>query len=281
MHPAVLPNSIKNFYCEKDLFEETDINLVGISIHRNCEVNMHSHEFYEIVVITKGSGYHYIEKMCTPIQTGDIFVLPPNVVHGYYFENNLEVYHLLLKKDFIKKYYNELSKVDGFSKLFEVEPYLRTVYNKNMFLHLSGTEFQSIKNKIEKIVSFNREKRFIHANVIALELICSLCHSMHTMSQSSKSDSEIEILNVLEYIQNHYDEKLTTESLLKLTIMSRATFNRHFKKMVKMSPMQYVINCRVSAAKLMVDEGKSSKTEIAQRCGFYDSSHMDKYLIKT
>ena len=77
MHPTFLPNDNPFFYYEKDLFEETEKNLINVSIHQNCKVNMHSHEFYEIVFITNGSGYHYIEKMCTPIRAGDIFVLPP------------------------------------------------------------------------------------------------------------------------------------------------------------------------------------------------------------
>ena len=33
-----------------------------------------------------------------------------------------------------------------------------------------------------------------------------------------------------------------------------------------------------TAVGMLIDEGKKNRTEIAQQCGFYDTSHMNKYL---
>ena len=52
--------------------------------HKNdFPIQMHSHEFYEINIIAEGTGRHYIENNSYPITSGDFFIIPPNVRHGY------------------------------------------------------------------------------------------------------------------------------------------------------------------------------------------------------
>ena len=60
--------------------------------------------------------------------------------------------------------------------------------------------------------------------------------------------------------------------------MSTATLNRHFREVLNTSPMQYVTACRISRARELLNAGDMSKTEVAQACGFFDVSHMNKYL---
>ena len=42
--------------------------------------------------------------------------------------------------------------------------------------------------------------------------------------------------------------------------------------------MEYVNKRRIELAKSYLKEGKLSKSEIAQACGFYDSAHLNKNL---
>jgi AraC family transcriptional regulator len=60
--------------------------------------------------------------------------------------------------------------------------------------------------------------------------------------------------------------------------MSKATLNRRFNESVGMSPMNYVLSCRVAKAKELLADGNVNKTEIANICGFYDTAHMNKYV---
>jgi transcriptional regulator GlxA family with amidase domain len=60
--------------------------------------------------------------------------------------------------------------------------------------------------------------------------------------------------------------------------MSVATLTRHFREVLQTSPMQYVTACRISLARELLATGKLNKTEIAHSCGFFDVSHMNKYL---
>lgn len=280
MQPKYLPKAQQPYYSENDIFATEDNCFVYISSHESCEVGMHCHEFYELNVITAGNGCHYIEKMSMPVSPGDVFVLPPNTLHGYWSEGNFTVSHIILKGDFLDNNYSMLSTSVGFSKLFKLEPHLRQVYNKNLFLHLSESRLEKVKNTISRIAYLNSQNRKIQAGYTTLDLICQLSYYMDNDTDTKLCDNPnlYGILKALEYIHDNYGEKLTTEKLASVSKTSVASFNRHFKQIMKQPPMQYIITYRVNVAKKMLDENLYSKTEIAQKCGFYDISHMEKYL---
>lgn len=280
MYPAKLPLAQKTFYNERECFQQGDDHIVNVSTHRNCHIEMHAHEFYEINIVETGIGCHYIENMAVPLRAGDVFVIPPFVKHGYYCEADLNVCHILLKSDFMRRYHHEISRIAGYSTMFEVEPFLRQVYDKTLFLHLNPHESTEVNRKLHKMAEMNDAYRNTHTAVYVLQLICDLCYALHEQTQHSGaiSENDSDILHAMEYMQQHYNEKIMIDELVSVANMSRATFNRHFKKVAQMSPMQYVINCRIHAARQMLVDGQHSKTEIAQQCGFYDVSHLDKYL---
>jgi len=82
----------------------------------------------------------------------------------------------------------------------------------------------------------------------------------------------------MEYIQENLDQKLTLDLLAEKANMSKSTLNRHFERNLHISPMQYVMECRLEKAKSLLLRGTLSKTEVAHLCGFFDISHMNKYL---
>ena len=56
---------------------------------------MHEQDFYEINIIVKGTGMHYINDNKVLAKVGDVFILPPRVPRGYYDNEGFDVYHLL------------------------------------------------------------------------------------------------------------------------------------------------------------------------------------------
>ena len=280
MQPKFLPQADHYHYYDKDIFENHPNHCIHISTNEDDEVGMHSHEFWELSIVSRGNGYHYIGEMNMPMTEGDVFVIPPNTLHGYWSQTRFFTYSIVIKTDFFDKHYSELEKVEGFAKLFKLEPHLRKVYNKNLFLHLNDTRLEKVRNSITRIAYLNSQMRFTQSGYNTLDLICQISHYMNneTDSKMCENPNLYGVLKVLEYIHDNYGEKLTIEKLAEISKTSPVTFNRHFKRMMKQAPMQYLISYRVNVARKMLEEKLYSKTEIAQKCGFYDISHMEKYL---
>ena len=106
--PTFARDSQDNFFSHAYFHKKADFPLL-----------MHRHDFYELNIVVSGEGRHYIENNSVNATRGCVFVLPPNISHGYYTNGDFELFHLALSDSFMNKFSNELSSLPGFSTLFE------------------------------------------------------------------------------------------------------------------------------------------------------------------
>ena len=275
MYPKVLEEASRAYFFDEEYFKG-DLHFVHTYLHTDCRYGMHSHQFHEINIIAAGQGRHYIENTSMHTKAGDVFVIPPWIKHGFFSEEPLDIYLILIKSDFLERYAKELYALEGFNILFDIEPQIRCASGKNFNLNLGYKEFDSVEAELKKMINAEKKARFVYQNALLLTLLCRLCERIS--GHTSLSNEKTEIVTVMEHIKNNLDQKLTLDSLAKFANMSKATLNRQFTKTVGLSPMTYVLKKRVARARELIGEGAKNKTEIAQLCGFYDISHMNKYL---
>ena len=273
-----IPIHKQYLYEEDEIFGDSTDKLVDISIHENCHVGMHNHNFYEINIVLSGEGKHYIGDMSMPAIPGDIFIIPIGVYHGYVCTRELDVAHVILKNSFMERYYDELLRIPGFSALFEIEPYLRQIYDEHLFLHLDRNSLEKTSTEITDIISLSENCYESYKSIYTLRLLSLLSIEMQKQNQSSTSNENRDIFKVLEYIQAHYEEKILLEDLMAVANMSRPTLHRHFKAITQMTPKQYILKLRLSAVRDQLSRHTESKTQIAQKYGFFDTSHLNKQL---
>jgi len=271
------------FFKSTDYFRPEKKNHVIVIRHQNYSIHMHSHEFIEINVVTSGTGCHIIEKTRINVKVGDIFVIPAGTMHGYEGkETGLCVLHILLHEDFVKGYGEDLSATPGYRTLFDIEPLLRPSLRDKYFLHADLKIMNYINSEVAEIIEAYTSGNYVYQNVVALNLICRLCtemdKSMNAEHKSTDESSELQIMKVLDHISDNLPEKLSARKLADIANMSVSTLNRHFTKLLGTTPGAYIISKRIETAKALMDENRYSKTEVAHMCGFYDSSHMEKYM---
>ncbi len=265
------------YYREMDCFTGAPQHLVHAYPHPNYNIKMHAHQFCEINVIVGGEGRHYIEDTSLPTRVGDVFIIPPETPHGYFSEGTLDISHVLLSAAFLSRYREELSSLPAFSLLFDIEPQVRRSSGRNYNLRIAPRELYEISEQLSRIVRAEESGEYAYQNVLTLGFIGMLGELLRRKMQRSGAEST-ELLRVMEFIQENLEQKLTLSLLAAKANMSTATLSRHFREVLHVSPMQYVTACRLSRARELLAEGKLNKTEIAQSCGFFDVSHLNKYL---
>ncbi|WP_277128053.1 helix-turn-helix domain-containing protein [Chlorogloeopsis fritschii] len=82
----------------------------------------------------------------------------------------------------------------------------------------------------------------------------------------------------MQYGYEHLDQDLTLATLAAIARMSPSYFSRLFKQSTKLSPHQYVIQCRVDRAKQLLRQGELSIAEIAFSLGFTHQSHFSYHF---
>jgi len=268
-----------SFQCfEKDDFPGE--KQVRAFLYSDYSISTHNHDFYEVNIVLSGKGTHQIENACFGVKTGDVFMIPPMVTHAYYDTNNLNVYHIILKKSFILSNREEFKGMPGFLQFIEIEPFIRQHCSREMFLHLSLEQLITLKadlSLIEENGFFDTEELVPLKNHTVWKMLYwfSVLLFKQTHNSDVKSDHDIEIIQCLEYIHQNYNEKITIELLCEKLFLSRSTFLRRFQKVCGCTPMKYVSRYRCEKALEIMKYSNHSKTEVAQMCGFYDLSHME------
>lgn len=255
--------------------------------HKNdFPIKMHSHEFYEINIITEGTGMHYIENNSFPINSGDFFIIPPNIQHGYSEKSDLNIFHIILSDKFFARYRDDLRSVHGFSLLFNIEPRLRAKSNMKIFPNISASDFIFFLSEIGNLYKLNQSSENMNEtekSIKTLNLICEFARIVMSNEYSAAARSFVDIraiTKVLSYIDNNYNDKITLNDLCRLSNMSRSTLLNQFHILCNCSPTEYVQSVRIDNARKLLAESNLSIATIAQECGFYDSSHFTKAFFQ-
>ena len=255
--------------------------------HKNdFPIHMHSHEFYEINIITEGFGTHYIENNSFSISSGDFFIIPPNIRHGYSEKSNLNIFHIILSDKFFTRYRDDLRSLHGFSLLFNIEPQLRAKSNLKIFPTISTSDFMFFLSEIGKLYKLNQATDAMHETekcIKTLNLICEFANIVTSNKYGTKTHSFIDIqqiTTVLSYIDNNYGSKITLQDLCKLSNMSRSTLLNQFNAMCNCSPTEYIQSVRIDNARKLLADSDLSIATIAQECGFYDSAHFTRTFFQ-
>lgn len=74
-------------------------------------------------------------------------------------------------------------------------------------------------------------------------------------------------------IQEGYSSPLTIDDILKNIPLSKYHFIRIFKQIIGVTPYHYLTNYRINAAKILLRSEDISIGEVAERCGFADTSN--------
>lgn len=250
---------------------------------------MHSHDFYELNIVVSGYGRHYIENNNYPMQTGDVFVIPPFLKHGYYaLSEHLNIFHLLIDSSIINKYQDTFLQFSGYKTLFLIEPQLRVIQDMPpFFLHLNEANFENIYPKLTELIDLSNQYEHIPSslfNIHTAALICDLSNLIYLRNQSlSQNESKSDLYKILlsvDYMEKNYDQRISIKILADLTHVSSSTYLRYFKKLFHCTPIEYLTRIRIQKSTHMLLNSNLQITQIAQNCGFYDSSHFSDTFFK-
>lgn len=84
------------------------------------------------------------------------------------------------------------------------------------------------------------------------------------------------IKTMLAYIQNHYQEELTADTIAKSASISTSECLRCFKSAIHTTPIQYVKQFRIQKAAELLSSTDRKIVEIGNLCGFQDMSYFSK-----
>ncbi|MCP3922821.1 MAG: helix-turn-helix domain-containing protein, partial [Desulfobacterales bacterium] len=104
--------------------------------------------------------------------------------------------------------------------------------------------------------------------------------SSYSIFRFEKSHGDNEIVNIQDWIENHFKKEIRVDSLANKAGMSRRTFERRFKNATGDSPLKYLQRVRVESAKTQLEKGFKTFDEITYQVGYEDSSTFSRIFKK-
>jgi transcriptional regulator GlxA family with amidase domain len=126
-----------------------------------------------------------------------------------------------------------------------------------------------------------------HGKDLARRTAKVLVHDLERVSQLpyaslslGRKNGDRQIQLAQEHIEETYNEPLDMGKLAKRIGLGRRTLERNFKKATGETPLSYLQNVRIEAAKRMLEDGALGFEEITARVGYEDISSFRKLFVK-
>lgn len=239
--------------------------------------HLHFHNLVEIGYCYEGMGNMVFEgDKEIPYSKNCFTFIPRNILHGTQSEiDTVSKWEflfideaLLLEKLFLAKYDgSHLGK-----KLTGVEPFV----GKEEDYPELGRVIRQILDEFRNSQSYFREQ----VNALSIFMLIELARVDRPKKEIRLSKNHQAILNVLEYIENNYEEDIAIRDLAKQCSMSEPYFRKLFRELVGLSPLDHLNCVRIQKASAMLTGSDEPIISVALACGYTAVSTFNRNFIR-
>lgn len=257
--------STRKFTLEVGTLPEIDSKLLFITASKyenDWPSFPHSHHFTEIFFVKKGRGFLQIEHEKIPIQENSLILIGARSQHTEFSDpgNPLDYYVI---------------GVEGLKISAEqAANYSIIKYSEPSIIH------QCFENILQEMRSKQNGYAEICQHYLAI-LILQICRKNHISYELTDVQTKSrECHEAKEYIETHYSDKITLDMLADECNLTKFYLSHKFSEVYGKSPMTYLTEVRIAAAKDLLKTTNHSIEEIAGAAGFSSSSYFSQTFQK-
>ncbi len=170
-------------------------------------------------------------------------------------------------------------------------------YTVNFDIHEESSTLPIEKNGFYKITVKNKDdykhafKELTKSRELLAEELCDMSvigklygiFGMIAKDEEEKTNESYEYRRLLpakQFIENNLDSLFTLDTLAKLSNMSTTNFRREWKRIYKITPLEYRDSLKIKKAKDILHTSFDAISEIAEKCGFTDTSYFIRFFKK-
>ena len=249
---------------------------------RKNNMRIHYHAFIEISLILRGNGLYKTNDNVYTISQGDLFFFRPNEAHCItdIEEQGMEILNLHIAPYYLYSNIQNAMNTNYVKILASNFPLMSNKINDT----LPQEQIDELKNLMLSIRREFTQKRNDYLTVVNnyISLIFIFSSRPYKKIQFSKSDklNHQKMLQAIKYIDTHYKEELTLDTLAKKVSYSKCYFSSIFKKCMGMSIWDYISIKRIEEALTQIRTTEKNIADIAFDCGFNNVGNFNKLFKK-
>ncbi len=242
----------------------------------------HSHDFCELVIVTRGSALHWLEESEFPVTAGDVFLLQGRQSHYFHDRKNLELINIMYDPAQIGLPEAELRKLPGYCAMFMLEPSYRRRHRFASRLHLQRIPLARAEQLADEMEKECAEKSAGYEAALRAKLIELMVYlaRAYNFSEAVEARALLRVGHVIGALENDFARNWQLRELQQTAGMSRSNLLRVFHKATGQTPIDYLIQLRIQRAGTLLKNPALSITDIAMQTGFNDSNYFSRQFKK-
>lgn len=234
----------------------------------------HTHNYYLIMLITKGSGKHFIDFKDYPIHENAIYFLAPGQIHHMHRSPDTDGYDIIFEEHFFCSgvVKNEILLPPPFFRSSLIIPYLKLDdYNNEYILSL----FKRVKTEYE-----NKDAAKWEVIRGILNILINRIESIslkHISAEHPKYKQAFKILNEFRYL---IEQNFTTEKSISFYADKLHITQNHLSETVRQvsgeTPVYSIRHRTMLEARRILIENKLSIKEVSYKLGYENPSYFIK-----
>lgn len=255
---------------EKQGYLYDDFRMFHIKDYVKREFGYHYHDFYKILIFLGGNVSYAIEGKTYKLKPFDMVLVSRSDIHRpeAAFDEPYERIVFYISKEFLEKHNTpEYNLEYCFRKAKEEgSDVLR-------FPAMMNTRLLGVIQEIEENGSSEQYAAKLYANVLFMEfmVLVNRCCVDGTGSFNHMVSYNQKMIELLQYINGHLRETLSTEHLAEHFYISKYHMMRQFKEETGYTVHQYITEKRILLARQLIASGMSA-TNACYESGFRDYS---------
>ncbi|NNU91314.1 MULTISPECIES: AraC family transcriptional regulator [Anoxybacillus] len=270
---------IKDFMVDRNLKELTEHRTVALPvacyetiINQNVHgyIPLHWHDELQFILVIKGQSIFQVNGENIVVGEGEGLFINSGCLHMAkdMDDSNCAYICLNVSPSFILS--QELYAT-------YVTPYIQATNLSYLQLHPNELWGKNILDAVRKINELIRKKSlyyeldiFIQLTFIWKNLVMNGFQLKYERMEMLKSHR---MKQMLDWIHTHYADKILLEDIARAGQLSRSECCRYFKKFLKKTPLNYVIEYRIQKSLILLQKDHLNVTEVAYQVGFNSTSY--------
>lgn len=231
-------------------------SLVYYEHYPNDYVMEHSHNCYECVFYMNGRGVITAGGDAVEYDGPTLTLVSPSVKHDEKTQDASNLYIIL----------------------FEAEEV--TIPKQFSYLSLSEEEAREFLDFFQKMQKEEKEKQSYYKDIINSYFSMVLCRFLRETAASAGSsvpDAEL-VKRIKSYMKENYNQDIDFTQIAASFGYSHDHLRHIFKQQTNTTIHQYLLNCRLYAAKQLLLNTQMPIRDIALQCGFRSSVHFSNFF---
>ena len=266
--------SLHNFSSPERKSQQFQVEVFDTQRHFSVKYP-HRHDFFEVLYLAKGSGYHVIDSNRYEITPPCIFFMSPGQAHKLEFSQDIEGFIFIFTADFYLVNRSDQNSLIEF-------PFFYTVQQDNppLQLEIEGDILFVEQLFLQGISELKKDTYSIEMLRSILGLILTTCSSRYKTSDNiiSKGKGHILIKRFYQLTEENYTKNLPLSHYANLLSVSPNHLTQTVRQFTGKTSIQVIKLKQILEIKRLLLHTNLNISEIATQLNFEDQSYFSKFF---